>query len=324
MKAKRFRMLMLVLLLILLPVFSAGCAKNEEPKAGAFYIYYKDVSSMNLHPVEGVFDDELGFEDRVSAVFGKMRESSKRSNYLSAIPEKIQILSATLLENNLIFDFSSEYYSLNKYEEILMRAAIVKTFTQIPEVSTVEFRVERQPLVLPQGTIPGAMKSSDFKDVFGLGLNAYTEARVVLYFAGESGDKIRRTVREIYYSNQISIEQCVLQQLIAGPKGEEEGFPVLRNSQKLNSVTVRDGVCHIDFGVDFVSQTMTLPAETIIFAIVDSLTEIPEVTSVRITVDSNSEVFFMDTVDLSKPLYRNLDFIENPQNAPVTETAAPE
>ena len=320
---KRIFSLILSVLLMALCMSSAGCGKKEEPKTGAFYIYYKDVSSMNLHPVEGFFDEDYRFEDRISAIFGKLRESNNRSSYLSPVPEHIQILSASLSENNLIFDFAASYSSMLQNEEVLMRAAVVKTFTQIPEVSTVEFRVEGQPLVLPMGTIPGAMKSSDFKDVFGTGLNAYTEARVVLYFANETGEKLKRTVREVYYSNQYSVEQCVLQQLIAGPASETEGFPVLPAACKINSVTVRDGVCHIDFGADFISQKMTLPAEIIIFSIVDSLTEISEVTSVRITVDSNSEIFFMDTVDLSQLLYRNLDFIETGINTLPSETAAP-
>ena len=323
MTKKRFLSLILVLLLAATAALPSGCAKKQEPRAGAFYIYYKDVSSMNLHPVEGFFDDDLSFEDRVSAVFGKLRESNNRSSYLSPIPEKIQILSATLVENNLIFDFAASYNTMSQSEEILMRAAVVKTFSQIPEVSTVEFRVEGQPLVLSQGTIPGAMKSSDFKDVFGSGLNAYTEARIVLYFANENGDKLRRTNRELYFSNQISQEQCVLQQLIAGPKTESEGLAVLPNSLKLNSVTVRDGVCHVDFGADFLTQKMTLPAEIIIFSIVDSLTEISEVTSVRISVDSNSEIFFMDTVDLSQLLYRNLDFIDTNSAPSSSESAEP-
>ncbi|MBR3437820.1 MAG: GerMN domain-containing protein [Lachnospiraceae bacterium] len=311
------------LFLLAVMISGTGCGKKEEPKAGVFYLYYKDVSSMNLYPVEGFFDADLRFEDRVSAVFGKLRESSNRSSYVSAVPEHITILSASLLENNLVFDFGASYNNMTQPEEILMRAAVVKTFTQVPEVSTVEFRVEGQPLVLVRGMIPGAMKSSDFKDVFGSGLNAYTESRVVLYFANESGDKLRRVVREMYFSNQLSPEQCVLQQLIAGPAAEAEGFAVLPNTLKVNSVMVREGVCHMDFGSDFLSQTMTLPAEIIIFSIVDSMTEIAEVTSVRITVDSNSEIHFMDTVDLSTLLYRNLDYIESYQPPAVTETAEP-
>ena len=322
MKMKRFYSLLIAVLMVFCVLSVTGCRKNEEPKTGVFYLYYKDVSAMNLYPVEGYLDEDLRFEDRVAAVFQKLCEPDKRS-YMSPIPEKVQILSATLSENRLIFDFSSSYNTVSAQEEILMRAAVVKTFTQIPEVSTVEFRVEGQPLVLSSGTIPGAMKSSDFKDIFGSGLNAYTETRVVLYFANESGDRLRRTARELYYSNQISVEQCAIQQLITGPQTEAEGLPVLPNTLKINSVTVRDGVCYVDFGADFLSQAVPVNAEIIIFSIVDTLTEIPEVTSVRISVDSNADVSFKDTVDLSQLLYRNLDFIETSTNMPVTESTAP-
>ncbi len=316
MKMKRFSALFAAFLMVLGVMSATACKKNEEPRTGAFYLYYKDVSAMNLYPVEGFFDVDLSFEDRVAAVFHKLREPDSRS-YLSAIPEKVQILSATLVESSLVFDFSATYNSMSTYEEILMRAAVVKTFNQIPQVSTVEFRVEGQPLVLYTGSIPGPMKSSDFKDIFGSGLNAYTEARIVLYFANESGEKLHRVIRELHYSSQISLEQCVIQQLINGPQSETEGLSVLPNSLKLNSVAVRDGVCYVDFGADFLTQAVPLNAEIIIFSIVDTLTEIPEVTSVRISVDSNVEVFFMDTVDLSQLLYRNLDFIETSVNTTV-------
>lgn len=322
MNMKRFTAFFLALLMLFGILSASGCKQKEEPRSGAFYLYYKDVSAMNLHPVEGFLDNSLGFEDRVAAVFGKLREPDNRS-YMSAVPEKIQILSATLTENNLIFDFGASYSSMSLQEETLMRAAVVKTFAQIPEVSTVEFRVEGQPLVLSTGTIPGPMKSADFKDVFGSGLNAYTEARIVLYYASESGDRLRRTARELYYSNQISLEQCAIQQLISGPSSESEGLAVLPNMLKVNSVAVRDGVCYVDFGADFLSQAVQIDPEIIIFSIVDTLTEIPEVTSVRISVDSNAEVFFKDTVDLSQLLYRNLDYIETSVNQPVSETAAP-
>lgn len=322
MRINRLLVLFLSLILAAMSILS-GCGGNREPQEGAFYLYYKDVSSMSLHPVEGFFDDDLGFEERVAAVFGKLRESGSHGSYRSAIPENIQILSATLLENNLVFDFNNSYHSMVSSEEVLMRAAVVKTFTQMKEVSTVEFHVEGQPLILSRGTIPGAMRSADFKDVFGSGLNAYTETRVVLYYCNETGDKLRRTVRELYYSNQISVEQFAVQQLIAGPNSAQEGLPVLPANLKVNFVTVRDGICHVDFGSDFLTQAMPLPAELIVFSIVDTLTEMSEVTGVRISVDSRSEVFFMDTVDLSQLLYRNLEFIETSQVQQSSESAAP-
>ena len=92
---------------------------------------------------------------------------------------------------------------------------------------------------------------------------------------------------------------------------------------KINSLTVREGVCHVDLSTDILTQSLPLPAETIIFSIVDTLTELSGVTSVRISIDSRSDVFFMDTVDLSRLLYRNLDYIENAAVSAPSETAVP-
>ena len=325
MKIRRFSAFLAASLFLALTLFTAGCAKKEEPQAGVFYLYYKDVSAMNLHPVEAYFDQAPRFEERVASVFGKLRESDNRSSYVSAIPERIEILSAVLSDTCLIFDFGASYNNMLDAEEVLMRAAVVRTFTQMPEVSTVEFRVEGQPLVLQKGlgALVGPMKASDFMDIFGSGLNAYTESRFTLYFANESGDKLKPTIRELYHQNQISVEQFALQQLIAGPVSESEGYPVLPASLKINSLTVRDGVCHVDLSTDILTQGLPLPAETVIFSIVDTLTEISEVTSVRISIDSRPDVNFMDTVDLSQLLYRDLDYIETaPVSAP-SESVSP-
>ena len=325
MSIKRFSAVLLSVLLIAASFGAMGCAKKEEPQSGIFYLYYKDVSALNLHPVEAYFDQAYPFEERVASIFGKLRESDRRATYVSAIPERVEILSAVLDGTCLVFDFSASYHQMLFFEEVMMRAAVVRTFTQMPEVSTVEFRVEGQPLVLQRGagTLVGPMKASDFMDVFGSGLNAYTEGRFTLYFATESGDKLHPVVREQYHSNQISLEQFALQQLISGPMSEAEGFPVLPPSLKINSLTVREGVCHVDLSTDILTQSLSLPAETIIFSIVDTLTEITGTTSVRISIDSRSDVFFMDTVDLSRLLYRNLDYIENAAVSAPSETAVP-
>ena len=55
------------------------------------------------------------------------------------------------------------------------------------------------------------------------------------------------------------------------------------------------------------------PAVTI-YSIVNSLCELSNVNKVQISVKSNTNILFRDTIDLSQPLERSLDIIETSKN----------
>ena len=88
----------------------------------------------------------------------------------------------------LRIDFSKEYYDLGNTEEVLLRAAVVKTFSQIPGVTKVMITVEKEQLCDAQGQPVPAMDADSFIDTKEGGINSYLYAKLALYFSNEDGD----------------------------------------------------------------------------------------------------------------------------------------
>ena len=288
----------------------SGCGK-ETPSLSAEkqYIYYKDQGTMSLYPVEAVLDETLSLDEQIPAVFSHMMTGADEADYTSPIPPGTELLDHTVENGNLILNLNSRYLLSTGRIEVLARAAIVKTFTGFPEISTVEIRIENQPLASADHSVIGPMKGSDFIDPFGTGLNAYSMMTAKLYFANETGDRLVSETREITYSNLSSPESQIVAELLRGPGEGSGSYRAIPSEVKLLSITTKNGVCHVNLDGAFQTESESCLPEITVYSIVDSLTELSTITSVRISVNGTSNNMYMDQIDLSVPLLRNLDYI---------------
>ncbi len=296
--------------LMLLPM--AACfGRGGKTEDGVFYVYFRSQNKRELYPVEAVIDLTLPTDTLISSVYSHMVSGADESDYTSAIASGAELSGFVLEEENLILNFTQAYSSIPAMDETLMRAALVNTFVQIDGIMTVEVRMEGQPLTRHDGTPYGRMKASDFSDVIGNGLNAYNRETVIVYYANENGDRLIRSAVDIVYDNSNALEQYVASMIIAGPSDSEYGYAVFPAGTRVVSVTKNNGVCHVDLTGSFVNNTgsAVLP-EVTIYALVNTLTELSEITSVQITIEGSTTVNYMDKIDLSQPLKRNLDLVE--------------
>ena len=79
----------------------------------------------------------------------------------------------------------------------------------------------------------------------------------------------------------------------------------------LNNLTIRDNICYLDLSRDFEQQDPNVSSEVIVYSIVDTLCELPEVTKVQFSVDGEQKEKYGDLEGFNKPLERNLDLLEN-------------
>lgn len=112
--------------------------------------------------------------------------------------------------------------------------------------------------------------------------------------------------------NTSSMEQLIVEQLIAGP--EQEGLrPVLPEGLKVLNLSVNDSVCYINFDATFLEGVTDVSEYLPIYAIVNSLTELTTVTGVRILVNGSQDVMFRDVVSLNTAFERNEQYMEEEQ-----------
>ena len=313
MRNRRLAISLLAALFISAMLFPA-CKNGNDDAGQIFYIYYRDSAKRELLPVEATLDETLSIDRRISSVWRHLSDSSE---YTSPVPASVSLKNYAYEDNNLTFNFSASYASLSAMEEVILRASLVKTFAQFPEVSTVEIRVEDQPFATSDGRYIGPQQPGDFADLFGTGLNSYVETETVLYFSDEPGECLIPVKTSIVYSNAVPLEQAIIERLIMGP--EEPYYRTLPANLKLLSVSVRNSVCYVNLNGELLKNVVVSKPAVSIYSIVNSLSEVNGIGSVQISVNGSSNLTFMEEVDLSEPLIRTSEYNAPPEE-PSSET----
>jgi len=89
-------------------------------------------------------------------------------------------------------------------------------------------------------------------------------------------------------------------------------YRLVPDSTKINSIVVEDGLAKVDFSKEFVENRITSDTEDIllIYSIVNTLTEFPEVNSVSFYIDGE-KLDTLGELDISEPIFRRSDLIKN-------------
>lgn len=285
----------LTLLGCMLCVLLAGCSTKEK-QSNEMYVYYLNAdgnallqASYPMMDVEGVLD--------------KMKSHA-------LLPKGVEINKYTVDRLQLQIYFNNAYSEMNKSTEVLVRAAIVQTMTQLPDVEFVSFYIENEPLRDNNGSTVGLMTSQDFVQNTGSSIDSYQTTDLRLYFADKEGKQLRETKKSnIRYNANTAIERLVVEQLMKGTSAAASQS-VIPKTTKLLGVSVKDGVCYVNFDSKFSTDSYDLNPEVTIYAIVNSIIANANVTKVQILIDGANDAMYKNIVDLSKPLEWNVNLVK--------------
>lgn len=289
--------------ILLLAGFTA-CGDGEPQGANVYQIYTVNNSEtkVEVHPHTML---SVGEEAMLDELVGCLSTSPDKLEYKAPLAMGFEILSMDVSDGKLSIDVDSAYLKLPATTEVLVRAAIVRTLTQLPNVRYVGITVEGNQLFDNAGDVVGLMSADLFIDNDGNEINTYELARVRLYFANAEGDKLIGAYREKYYSTNIPKERFVVEELIAGPSGKVEGlYPSINPEVKIVSVTTQDGVCYVNLDSSFLTVVNNVSTELSIYSIVNSLVELSNVNRVQILVNGEVPASFG-----SSAFERNLDYV---------------
>lgn len=302
------------IILVLSVVFLTGCARTESDKLDSlaenqFYVYYLNSAKTELK--SEVYTVDAGaenIEEIIDELFLAMSKPNNTKNSTSSVPANVVLLNRELTDNALSVYFSNEYSQLAASDEIMFRAAYVKTITQLPGVEYVSFYVNDQPLTDAMGNSVGMMSASDFVEETGKNINTMQWVSISLYYADSTGGKLVTEEIEVGYGKNASLEKVILEQLIKGP-GDTAHARTIPDNVDILSVETKDGVCYVNFDSSFLYTATAAKPEVVIYSIVNSLCELSTVNKVQIAINGNSNMLFMNTVDLSKMFERNLNLL---------------
>lgn len=291
------------LLIFVSIVMMCGCAEQEEEIESNYSIYYLNSSETKVE-AHGIVIEGDSLEDKVQEMITCLSTTPEKLEYKAPLA-LFGVLDVKLADEKVILDVDSSYSSMPVTTEVLVRAAVVRTLTQLEGVKYVGITVQGEQLYDNTGSPIGFMSADQFINNDGNEINTYELIKVKLYFANENGDKLIAAYREKHYSTNTPLERFVVEEVIAGPSGQIAGlYPTVNPETKIISVSTKDGICYVNLDSGFLTVMNNVSTEVAIYSIVDSLVELSNINKVQILI--NGEV--PDTFSASA-YERNLDFV---------------
>ena len=228
----------------------------------------------------------------------------KAAELRTPFPKGLQVRESVLQNGVLTLVLSEEIDGVTGIERSLAAACLVHTLTQFSDIEAVQLEcaAAKSQVLFGQPLTQEDFLLLDDTDT--------SDATVVkLYFPDSSGRYLVEEVRSEVFESEAEVPEYVLQQLIAGPR-EEEHQSTLPAQTHLLYLRLNDGVCTVNLSLEFVRNApqTQLQARLTVLSVVNSLTELPQVESVRFLCAGESIREYAG-LDLSKPLYRDISAV---------------
>lgn len=304
-----------ILLVLLTAILLAGCAVGQgtnrtadegitEP--GVYQIYYLNPSMTRLVAQE-YRTESTETAALIEELMNQFRNVPADVDNQAALTDKVVYHGYKQQDMVLYLYFDNNYTSMQSYREILCRAALARTMTQIPGIDYINIYSGEQPLLDMNGAPVGMLSAADFVDGIS-DVNAFERTELTLYFTDAAGEVLYPERREVVHNINTSVERVILEELISGP--EQPGLmPTLDPGMKILNVAVNENVCYINFDGAFLTNPLEVKEYIPIYSIVNSLSDQATVNRVQITVNGVQDVSFRDLVSLNTMFERNLDYI---------------
>ena len=223
--------------------------------------------------------------------------------------ENIQITDCNINGSVVNIYFSKEYNEINNAREILLRAAMVNTMIQIPDIQYVKFFVDGKDATYDDGTIIGLMGKDDFVYDSNEIFESVEWKNIKIYYANKLGDKLIEKTEQVAYSKNVSLEKVVLEKLINGADNVNE-FSTVPKDLKLLGVSTSNGVCYVNLSSVFLTEMVNVSGEVSLYSIVNSLCGLDNIDSVKILINGNSSKTFRENINLENEYVFNESLIE--------------
>ena len=309
------RQLMKISLMVIFCALFTSCgSENEDASMHTYAIYYLDSQMTELAREDyQTPQSKENTEALARELLNEMR-TSEDAGYKSALGEDVEITDVQCKESQLSVYFSATYNERNGTEEILSRAAIVKTLCGIKGIDYVAFYVEDQPLMI-SGNAVGMMNADSFLTDLDRQKEGKTKI-MTLYFSDKSGEYLVATQTSVNYISAAPLARLLVEYLIEGEETiprtskKDDVIPTVPASTVLNNLTIRDNVCYLDVSKGINELMEGIRSEVVVYSIVNTLCELPNVNRVQITVDGEPQEKYGEMEGFHLMLGRKLDIVK--------------
>ena len=295
--------------MMLVSAVLCGCGKEQQPQ-GTFSISYLDkeqtkIVRMSYEPDANLSDTEILVRELIDV----LSTDSGDVDYVRPIPEGVTVTQTLLKDDgDLKVYFNDAYYMMDAVQEMLCRLALVQTLTQVEGVDCLEFFVDHEPLLDTKGNQVGEMTVDDFVVNPGEQINSIQHASLDLYFSNPSGDGLLLETQRVYYNSNVSLEKLVIEHLIAGPK-MNDAIASIPPETSLVNVSVADRICYVSLDDGFRTQNYNVQEPIVIYSLVNSLTALPHIDKVQISVNGDTSGVYREGMALSTIYEEDLSYV---------------
>ena len=304
------KVLFLLGLMQLLAVLLAGCS-SEEPQGTPIDISYLNKNETKL-VTETHYLTSTDTKDMIVEVLTLLCSVPDNKELKATLTSGINVITYSYDGEQVIVSLGEKYRELSRTTEVLTRAALVRSLTNIPEVNYVMLTVNGESLTDMSGNAIGIMTSDMFVNNAGAQVETVDSTVTLrLYFANEEGSGLVAVNRELAHNADVSnvpMEKLVVEQLISGPVNGET-WPTISPDTKLVNITVRDNICYLTFDSAILTAVNNVTTDVTIYSIVNSLVELSNINKVQISIDGNKDGTFRDKYEASTVFERNLSLV---------------
>ena len=297
-----------ILLAVCLLAGITGCRKKEQKIDAKYTIYQINQSGTALVP-KGYDGTGKSADEEVKGMLSALQKCDDEVEVQAVLPKKVRLQSYTLDDEKLILYYNAAYGKMDTVREVLARAAIVRSLTQIDGVDLVMICVDGEPLKDKKGNVYGYQQAEDFVQNTGSSINSFQEMKIALYYADASGEKLEKEEDTVRYNSNESKERVVVEQLMRGP--ENNGLlATIPKGTKLLGVSIKDQICYLNFDEGLRNIAPGVSPEAVIYSIVNSVIDGGNVSEVQISINGDSNLIYQESIKLDEPLSRNQEMIK--------------
>ena len=302
---KKIVLFFVMMSLVLLSACKAPWDHSENKKQYDGYIYYLNEDRNDLRAKGIVFDGMKG--QKLADTIADKLSASPDDTHISPLPDGV-IIEQVLLENDEVrVSLNKLFEQVDEREKTLCRAALVKSFTQIPEAYGVSFYIGDDLMEDKSGQPYEKLTASDYLCVSAKDTDQ--EQIMTLYYGDQEGRHLVKESVPVPVKVDRNIVRIIIERLIEGPAYEGE-TNLISDDTAVLGVSVSDDTAYINLNSAFSDTVSTISPELTVYSIVNSVLENTDLKKVKILINGESPASFGGQVDLRFPLEINRSLIK--------------
>ncbi len=283
----------------------SGGGKGDE-KAGFGVYYLTQDESQILFEKKAALSNGSGISDYIL----ELQTDPENVKLKRTVGSEIMLIDYRTEDGGAVLNFEDRYYNMSIEKEVLFRAAVAQTILQDTDINYVSFEVNGEALKYENGEEVGSMSASTFIVNAGDELSSYLKKGIKLYFADNGGSSLVMKKRDIVYSSNEALEKVVMEKLIEGP-AENEGYATISPDTRLNTIAVKNGICYVSLDTAIVDKPVDVTEEVLLYSIVNSLTSVPGVNKVQISVNGETDRVLRSNLRLDEAYSFNEEIVSS-------------